>query len=467
VDHANVKRLRVLPFVVHKEAEWRADHIEGYGKSAIKEQLDSFKAKLQETLAGFFTTPVSLDGPVSRALRQAADEIQKSSGRTTELTDTSEHEDELIVPWTAESGQLADLRERLGSQRPKRILAIDATSQSMGACLAFLQRLQELLRIRYSKEDFFLSDYYDLIVGIGWSAFCAAFLAQRSDVLALQNLCSKGVSAAFKHSAPILKRFRYKYSDRHLARFLSDVFGTKTLGCDSNQTGLLLIATRLETLEPFAFTNHPDWSGYSHWSDLPLSDLVLACAMSPGYFPPKRLVAADRSDEGIFVDAVMSIGHNPSLYGLLTATNDRFPFQWRLGSNWLALTSVGGTTSSSVQTTLEEAEQSNIFKTFFSMPSSLIEGASIQSKMMLEALGFEKAGSLTATKPGYSGAVTYRRYELTDAPGSPFSSVRDISELGSNLADQIVATRPPAERIIAMADFGRSFDVHRPVGSGK
>ncbi len=470
VDHAQAKRLRVLPFVVHKEAEWRADHIEGYGNPAIKDRLDGFKTKLQETLAGFFTTPLSLDGPVSRALRQTADEVRRSSTTATELNNASEPGDELILPWTAESGYTVTLPERLGSQRPKRILAIDDAWRSMGACLGLLQRLQELLRIRYAKEDVFLSDYYDLIVGVGWSAFLAAVLARRGDVMTQQGLYSTFVSAAVEQPSSLLNRFRYKYSDRPLAHFLSSVFGTSTLGGESIQTGLLLITTRLETSEPFAFTNHPGWSGYSTWSELPLADLVLACSMAPTYFPPKRLAASDGSDVGIFVDAVMSIGNNPALYGLLTATNYRFPFQWRLGRNWLALTSVGGK-QSSMRTPLQEAEQPNLISSASNMLSSLIEGASTQGKMMLESLGFEKAGSAAAAQAGYSGALTYRRYELTGEPltqtaDNPFDSVTDISELRSKLSGQIAATRVPAERIIVMADFKRSFDVRRPHESG-
>jgi len=333
--------------------------------------------------------------------------------------------------------------------------------------LGFLQRIQELLRIRYAKEDFFLSDYYDLIVGVGWSTFLAAFLAQRIDVLALQELCSMFVSAAVRPSF-LLKRFRHLYSDRQLARFLTDVFGTRTLGGDQNQTGLLLVATDMESSEPFAFTNHPDWSGYSTWSNLSLADLVLACSMSPIFFPPKRLVAPDKGKEGIFVDAAISIGNNPALYGLLTATSNRFPFQWRLGRNWLALTSVGGK-QSSTRRTLKEAEQPNILNLVAWLPSSLMAGASIQDNMMLEALGFENNSS--AAPAGYGAALTYRRYELLqNALGSPvppaenpFDAVTDLSDLRSELPAQIARARGVAQRIITMTDFKRSFDVRRPV----
>jgi hypothetical protein len=468
VNYARASGLRVLPFVVQKDAEWRTDLIEGYGNPDIKARLDRFKAEMQKTLAGFFSTPVSLDGPVSRALQMAAEEIErKTLPQQGKEGDDSRDEDEVILPWTADSNTSVSLPERLGSQLPKRVLSIDDSYASWGASLAFLLRIQEVLRIRYGTEDFFLSDYYDLIVGIGRSAFIAAFLAERHDVAELQTLCQSFSFAAVGKSSPLLKRFSYMYSSVPLSEFLANVFGEEaTLGSGNLRTGLLLITTRLDSSQPFAFTNHTGWDGYHRWCDLSLSRLVLACSSFPVFYPPCRLTSPNGCEEGVFTAGDASIGANPSVFGLLTVVNRRFAFKWRLGKSWLCLTSIGGRESASQP--VQSAEDVNMLSSMVRLPSTLMAGASSQVKMMLEALGLETEESTAVPSSPSSLALTYRRYELSDellsfspTQENPFADTR-IDRL-LNIQAQLEASRAPARQMIDMSHFRKSFDVRRPM----
>lgn len=468
VHHAKASGLRVLPFLVRKDAEWKTDQVEGYGNPETKLRLDRFKAELQETLGGFFATPVSLDGPVSRALQTAADEIAHTIRATEEITKEASEENELILPWTSGSRLQVSLPERLGSQLPKRILAIDDPELAPGACLSLLQRIQDLLRIRYGNEDFFLSDYYDLIVGIGTSSFMAAFLATRKDVEELNDSFFRFAQALVSERATIIGALRYRYSDRQSAKFLSDFFGSETLGSPKLETGLLLVSTRLETSEPYAFTNHPAWRHYETWSSLKLADLVLACSRTPMFLPLRRLTAPSGRDEGLFVDGSVSIGNNPSLFSLLCVTSDKFPFHWRLGRNWLSLTSIGGRISIE-QRNIQDLERGNILSIISRMPALFIQGASTQGKMMLEGLGLTTDSDTGPIQPSRLIALTYHRYEFLDSHLAPATKTDDpfarddYAVVVRRLREQITATRLPAKAVVGSTHFRKPFDVRRPV----
>jgi hypothetical protein len=251
-------------------------------------------------------------------------------------------------------------------------------------------------------------------------------------------------AAAVSHRAPLIRRFQYLYSDTGLQRYLADCFGATTLADAKLQTGMLLLATRLETSEPFTFTNHPAWDGLAVWSGVPLADLVLACSVLPWSFPAKRL--AGNGEQGVFADAGISVGNNPSLYSLLSATSSRYPFDWRFGRNWLALTAVG-VKETAVRKPLEDVEQPNLLELLPGIVNGLIAGAAAQSKAMLETFGLEDDAQLT-----------YCRYEI----GNEVEPAKDMGELPSKLPEQIAAARPAAARLIRMGDFRKSFDVRRP-----
>jgi len=419
VLHAKKLGLPVLPFVVQKDAEWRADLIEGYGKPEVKARLDKFKAELQQTLAGFFSTPVSLDGPVSRALQEAANKIERSKALCAKpRSDDEVEDDEVILPWMADSAASVSLSERLGSQLPKRILAIDDQDRTPGVALGLLQRMQEVLRIRYGTEDFFLSDYFDLIVGVGWSSFMATLLALRTDAHDVQELSESFIRSAVGTSATLMERVSYFYNNANLRVFLAEALGDRTLGSKELKTGLSLLTTRIEDSLPFAFTNHPGWHGYPTWRDLRLSDLVLASLAFPTFYKVIELKTVDGSDKGTFISGVVSVGGNPSVYGLLMAASNRFPFRWRLGRSWLSLTSVGGRDTIKPSSWVSQDHSLSIMHWMMTLPSLLSKGLRSQGALMFEALGLNTESFSSNAASAGNAVINYRRYELSGEAAS-------------------------------------------------
>src|SRR2546421_5925586 len=80
-----------------------------------------------------------------------------------------------------------NLLERLTSDSPKRILALDGGGIRGVLSLGFLERIERILRDRHRKPDLRLCDYFDLIGGTSTGAIIAGALAIGMDVAAIKR----------------------------------------------------------------------------------------------------------------------------------------------------------------------------------------------------------------------------------------------------------------------------------------
>lgn len=240
------------------------------------------------------------------------------------------------------------LRRDLTESGPKRVLALDGGGIRGMLTLSFLSRIETLLRERYGRSNFLLSDYFDLIGGTSTGSIIAAGLATGHSVRELQDLYDKLASDVFKK--PFWRRglFFPKYSSRRLRELLVTTFGGVKLGDDKIRTGLAIVTKRLDTANPWVLTNFGkyfdlrDVGGVGN-IDLPLSNLVLASTAAPTFFPKvtDTLASTHRGHVVELVDGGVTPYNNPAFRLLMIATLKGFGLEWQLGGDNLFIVSVG------------------------------------------------------------------------------------------------------------------------------
>lgn len=240
---------------------------------------------------------------------------------------------------------------------PKRILALDGGGLRGVLTVAFLQKIEDILRAQAGGDaEFRLSDYYDLIGGTSTGSIIAAGLSLGMSVKEIRDHYFELGKKVFKPGLLSLGVLTQKYDANKVAAALQDVFGDATLGSGKFRTGLLVMSKRLDSGSPWPLTNNPNSRYYNSGrekatvpnKDYPLWSVVRASTAAPTYFEPESIFikAQDAASglpamQGEFVDGGVSTANNPSLQLVLTATVKGYGFGWQMGHDTLAVTSVG------------------------------------------------------------------------------------------------------------------------------
>jgi hypothetical protein len=235
------------------------------------------------------------------------------------------------------------------SPAPKRILALDGGGVRGVISLAFLERIEQLLRKRTANPQFLLSDYFDLIGGTSTGAIIASGLAMGFPAARLielyLTLSTKGFSRKRWMGGMLVPKFRAEA----LGDAIRSQFGEETLGSDRIRCGLAILAKRLDSGSVWVFHNHPRGRYFAPEDaarkgtpnrDLRLAALLRASTAAPTYFEPEFIQVA-RGVRGAFVDGGVSPHNNPALMLMMTATLEGYGFRWPLGADRLMLVSIG------------------------------------------------------------------------------------------------------------------------------
>ena len=241
------------------------------------------------------------------------------------------------------------LHRRLLAPGPKRILALDGGGIRGIVSLAFLERMERLLRERSGDASLRLADYFDLIGGTSTGAIIAAGLALGHTVEHLidvyLNLARQGFQRRWWLGGTLVPKFRAAALETAIRAHV----GTATLGSDSLRTGIGIVAKRLDTGSVWIFHNHPRGRFFAPEDaspgsipnrDLPLAQLIRASTAAPSYFEPEMIEVAG-GIRGAFVDGGLSPHGNPALLMLMLATLQGYGFRWPMGADRLMLVSIG------------------------------------------------------------------------------------------------------------------------------
>jgi predicted acylesterase/phospholipase RssA len=240
---------------------------------------------------------------------------------------------------------------------PKRILALDGGGLRGVLTVAFLKKIEEILRERGGGDPKFrLSDYYDLIGGTSTGSIIAAGLSLGMSVDEIRGHYFELGQKVFKPAFFALPVVSQQFDAKKVAAALKSVFGDRTLGSPDFRTCLMVMSKRFDTGSPWPLTNNPKaryfearpGSSTVPNKDYPLWSVVRASTAAPTYFEPESVVikAADAlaglaEVKGEFIDGGVSTTNNPALQLVLTSTVKGYGFGWEVGEDKLAVTSVG------------------------------------------------------------------------------------------------------------------------------
>lgn len=325
------------------------------------------------------------------------------------------------------SSQFTCERDRhIFSSGPKRILSLDGGGVRGVISIAYLERIEAILRKRYG-PDFRLCDYFDLIGGTSTGSIIATGLALGMEMselvhiyLALSRDCFQGsrwhggIFVPKFHTKPLMDAIR-----RHV--------GTETLGSEKLRTGLGIVAKRIDTRSVWIFHNNPRGPYFDPVrsnpdsvpnKDLPLVELIRASTAAPTFFAPEHIEVA-RGVSGVFVDGGVSPFNNPALLLFMLATLKGYGFRWPMGEEKILLTSVGTGHRPAAKQDLPPIGSPSAALALLAL-HSVMEDGSWLSQMMLQWLGSTRTpreidgeiGDLTDDHIGERGVLSYLRYDL-------------------------------------------------------
>ena len=279
---------------------------------------------------------------------------------------------------------------------PKRILAIDGGGVRGVISLAFLSKIEKMLRARFKRDDLLLCDYFDLIGGTSTGAIIATALALGYGVddlievyrtLSEKGFQKSGIASMGGILAP-------KFKQKALTELIAKHMGREPLGSELLRTGLAIVAKRLDTESVWIFHNNPD--GKFYWlegskskhipnKDMPLVNLIRASTAAPTFFEPQSIEVARDADKvlsGMFVDGGVSPHNNPGLLMFMLATISGYEFRWPTGENELLLVSIGNGAAGSSPTPLEAAQMTAGMLAYKSMLSMLRDSSSLHQALL-------------------------------------------------------------------------------------
>lgn len=240
--------------------------------------------------------------------------------------------------------------EHLFDAGSKRILSLDGGGVRGIMTVAFLERIEALLRARHGDDpDFRLADYFDLIGGTSTGSIIATALAMRYSAAEVRELYEDLAPRVFRRPRWQMGGIREKFSDRALRAILTERLGDRPLGSDDLSTGLAIVTRRIDTASTWVVCNNPRGP---YWEDDPggafignrhylLRDLVRASTAAPYFFVPQRIRIAEGEPDGLFVDGGLSPHNNPAMQLLMVAGLSGHGLNWPISADNILLISVG------------------------------------------------------------------------------------------------------------------------------
>lgn len=231
----------------------------------------------------------------------------------------------------------------------RRLLALDGGGVRGIVSIAFLERIEELLKERSGKGDAFrLADHFHLIGGTSTGAIIAAALATGRTVAQIKALYFDLAKRVFHRQWFRIPYLQARFGSRPLEDVLAAELGDIRLDDPQIRTHLAIVMKRVDTGGPWIVSNlrgQPYWEdrsdgkrpGNRHYK---LANLVRASTAAPFFFGPERIpVSAEVT--GSFIDGGVSPYNSPVVPVLMLATMRRYGLCWSVGADRLSLISVG------------------------------------------------------------------------------------------------------------------------------
>jgi patatin-like phospholipase/acyl hydrolase len=231
----------------------------------------------------------------------------------------------------------------------RRILALDGGGVRGVIELAFLERIENMLRARSADPTKFrLCDYFDLVGGTSTGSIIAAAIATGRSVAEIRSIYERIAPKVFRRRWWRLTGLQSRFSAAPISDELRREFPQMKLDDPRIRTLLALVTKRMDTGSPWIVSNVPTapyWNAPSDNSSngnrhLSVAALIRASTAAPFYFGPER-IAINSLDTGIFIDGGVTPFNNPAIALLMLATMDAYGLRWPLSPDGLLLVSIG------------------------------------------------------------------------------------------------------------------------------
>jgi hypothetical protein len=365
------------------------------------------------------------------------------------------------------------LLDRLASDTPKRILALDGGGIRGILTVEFLSKIEQTLRTRHNQPTLKLCDYFDLIGGTSTGAIIAGALAIGLDASEIKQLYFELGGKVFGKRQ--WRKWRSLFDPAPLEQELTRFFGERTLGDESLKTGLCVITKRADTGSTWSLLNHPGAKYYSLNKSILLRDVIRASAAAPVFFVPEKLEIGGGLT-GAFVDGGVSMANNPALQLFLVATLKGFPFRWSTGENQLLMVSVG-TGAWRRRDDADAVANGMLWDWAIEVPAMFMEDANWQNQLLLQYLSRsrtpwtidDEVGDLSGDLLPPEPALTYLRYNSwLEREELCALGLNDLAPKAASLCDMTVARnsfdlsavgQKSAERQVQDEHFPKAFDL--------
>jgi len=309
------------------------------------------------------------------------------------------------------------LLERLESDGPKRILALEGGGIRGCISLGFLEKIEATLRDQHNNQNLRLCDYFDLIGGTSTGAVIAGALAIGMSASEIKEMYLELGGKVFGKKK--WKKWEAFFDEKPLKEELEKVFGSITLGDQKSiKTGLCLVAKRADTKSTWPLINHPNGTYYDHNAPILLRNAIRASTAAPTYFIPQKF-GVGYGEIGAFVDGGVSMHNNPSLQLLLVATLKGFPFHWNTGEKNLMIVSVGTGCWEDRQDP-DDVADSKLWNWASNVPGMLLDDANWNNQIIMQFLSNtltpwhidREIGDLSEDLLAPEAIFTYLRYNV-------------------------------------------------------
>lgn len=236
--------------------------------------------------------------------------------------------------------------KRIRASGPKRILALDGGGIRGALTLGYLEKIEQLLRDRYDRQDLVLADYFDLIGGTSTGSIIATMIALGEEIREIKSVYFTLGKKIFTKRKHIFNWWYFKYflhaeyDHKPLEEELELYLSNLTLGSKDLHTGLAIFAKRADTFSTWCFHNNPLNAYYEENKGILLKDLVRASCAAPTYFKP-HTIKLEGGEKAVFIDGGVSMVNNPSLQLFKMAAVSGYHYDWKLGEDNLQIISIG------------------------------------------------------------------------------------------------------------------------------
>jgi patatin-like phospholipase/acyl hydrolase len=143
------------------------------------------------------------------------------------------------------------LEQHLFDPGPKRVLALDGGGVKGIITIAFLEKVEAVLRERSGRADFRLCDYFDLVGGTSVGSILATLIALGYPVTEIKRMFLDWTPQIFRRPWFALRAFSPRFSSYGLKKHAGELLGDRRLETKDLKTGLAIIAKRIDTGSPW------------------------------------------------------------------------------------------------------------------------------------------------------------------------------------------------------------------------